>query len=396
MSRRCNIVGIRIYVDAVFNHMTAGSGTGTGGSKAYYQEKLYPGVVYHRHDFHKPCPITTYQDAAVVRNCQLKGLLDLDQGLDSVRGKIVDYMNHLIELGVAGFRVDAAKHMWPRDLDYIYSKLDNLNVKFGFVSGSRPFIFQEVLDDGHEAINKNEYTRIGRVVEFQVGYELSNAFRGNNKLTYLENWGPAWGLLNSDKAVAFIDNHDTQRNSHEILTYKTPKQYKMATAFMLAHPYGTTRVMSSYEFDSMNQGPPADSNGNLISPGINHDGTCSNGYVCEHRWRQIFNMVEFRNVVHGTDVTNWWSDNNQQIAFCRGNKGFIVFTNYGDVDRTFQTCLEPGIYCDVISGVVVDGKCTGKAVSVVEGGWAYIVLGALEEDGVLAIHTKAKIMSLNV
>jgi alpha-amylase len=91
-------------------------------------------------------------------------------------------------------------------------------------------------------------------VEFQVGYELSNAFRGNNKLTYLENWGPAWGLLNSDKAVAFIDNHDTQRNSHEILTYKTPKQYKMATAFMLAHPYGTTRVMSSYEFDSMNQG----------------------------------------------------------------------------------------------------------------------------------------------
>jgi alpha-amylase len=69
----------RIYVDAVFNHMTAGSGTGTGGSKAYYQEKLYPGVVYHRHDFHKPCPITTYQDAAVVRNCQLKGLLDLDQ-----------------------------------------------------------------------------------------------------------------------------------------------------------------------------------------------------------------------------------------------------------------------------------------------------------------------------
>jgi alpha-amylase len=57
-------------------------------------------------------------------------------------------MNHLIELGVAGFRVDAAKHMWPRDLDYIYSKLDNLNVKFGFVSGSRPFIFQEVLDDG--------------------------------------------------------------------------------------------------------------------------------------------------------------------------------------------------------------------------------------------------------
>src|SRR5690349_20379870 len=30
MSRRCNAVGVRIYVDAVINHMSATSGTGTG------------------------------------------------------------------------------------------------------------------------------------------------------------------------------------------------------------------------------------------------------------------------------------------------------------------------------------------------------------------------------
>lgn len=49
---------------------------------------------------------------------------------------------------MAGFRVDAAKHMWPGDLEYIYSSLKNLNTDFGFASGARPYIFQEVIDLG--------------------------------------------------------------------------------------------------------------------------------------------------------------------------------------------------------------------------------------------------------
>lgn len=70
------------------------------------------------------------------------------QSSDYVRGKIIEFLNKLISLGVAGFRVDAAKHMSPDDLEYIYSQLNNLNTDFGFSSGSRPFIFQEVIDLG--------------------------------------------------------------------------------------------------------------------------------------------------------------------------------------------------------------------------------------------------------
>jgi alpha-amylase len=72
----------------------------------------------------------------------------------------------------------------------------------------------------------------------------------------------------------------------------------MAVAFMLAFEYGYPRVMSSYFFSDKDQGPP-NVNGNIVSPSILSDGTCGNGWVCEHRWRQIFNMVEFRNVVAG-------------------------------------------------------------------------------------------------
>jgi alpha-amylase len=74
---------------------------------------------------------------------------------------------------------------------------------------------------------------------------------------------------------------------------------QMAVAFMLAYPYGYPRMMSSFSFENRDQGPPHDANDNILSPTINNDGTCGNGWVCEHRWRQIFNMVEFSNVVAG-------------------------------------------------------------------------------------------------
>jgi len=80
---------------------------------------------------------------------------------------------------------------------------------------------------------------------------------------------------------------------------------QMAVAFMLAYPYGYPRVMSSFYFDDPNQGPPQDNNENILSPTINPNGTCGNGWVCEHRWRQIFNMVEFRNVVAGTEYSSY-------------------------------------------------------------------------------------------
>jgi alpha-amylase len=46
-------------------------------------------------------------------------LNDLDGSKDYVRGKIADYLNDLVDIGVKGFRVDASKHMWPGDLEAI-------------------------------------------------------------------------------------------------------------------------------------------------------------------------------------------------------------------------------------------------------------------------------------
>ena len=78
-----------------------------------------------------------------MRDCRLVGLLDLALEKDYVRGKVAGFMNKLVDMGVAGFRVDACKHMWPGDLQNTLGRLHNLNTKW-FSGGSRPFIYQEV------------------------------------------------------------------------------------------------------------------------------------------------------------------------------------------------------------------------------------------------------------
>lgn len=153
--QRCNRVGVRIYVDVVLNHMAAGGGwvNGTAGSTANVPARDYPAVPYQRSDFHRSCSIDSYNDAEQVRNCELVGLPDVNQTVLEVRDKQVRFLNALTEMGVAGFRVDAAKHMWPEDLREIYGRLVDLRVE-EFGRDARPFIYQEVIDLGGEAVQK--------------------------------------------------------------------------------------------------------------------------------------------------------------------------------------------------------------------------------------------------
>ncbi|MEE6514908.1 hypothetical protein FKM82_023338 [Ascaphus truei] len=410
MVTRCNNVGVYIYVDTIINHM-CGSGGGSGthstcGSSFNAGSRDFPAVPYSSWDFNDgKCrtgsgEIENYGDANQVRNCQLVGLLDLALEKDYVRGKVADYLNNLISIGVAGFRLDAAKHMWPGDIKAIMDRLANLNTKW-FPGGTRPFIFQEVIDLGGESISVNEYFGVGRVTEFKYGAKLGTAIRKWNgeKLSYLKNWGEGWGFMPSNRALVFIDNHDNQRGhgagGSSILTFFDARLYKMGVGFMLAHPYGFTRVMSSFSWprNIVNGRDVNDWMGpSSSSVSINGDGTCGNGWVCEHRWRQIKNMVGFRNVVDGQAFTNWWDNGSNQVAFGRGNRGFIILNNDDwNLDVTVNTGLPAGTYCDVISGQKEGSRCTGKQIGVGSDGSARFQISNNDEDPFVAIHVDARL-----
>eukprot|EP00105_Crassostrea_gigas_P027049 XP_011448249.1 PREDICTED: alpha-amylase [Crassostrea gigas] len=411
MIQRCNKVNVRIYADVVFNHMTGSgaSGTGTGGSHWDSGTLSYPGVPFSAWDFNGGTECSTgdggihnYNDPNEVRNCRLLGMADLKLSKDYVRDTVAGYLNHLISLGVAGFRVDAAKHMWPGDLRAVFERLHDLNTAY-FTAGTKPFIYLEVIDLGNEPIKAAEYTGIARVTDFIYGIKIAEVFRHHNQAKWLRTWGDHWGMPNSNDAVVFIDNHDTQRgHSGEggVLTFYEPRSYKMATEFMLAHPYGFTRVMSSYRWNrdfhdgrdhNSWMGPPHNGDMSIKSPSIQPDMSCGNGWICEHRWRQIYNMVAFRNVVMGTTLTNWWDNGDYAIAFSRGNKGFIVINaGTSDINVNLQTGLSQGTYCDVISGNYENGSCTGNEVHVGGDGHAHFHISSGIEDPVIAIHIGAK------
>lgn len=362
MVARCRDAGVKIYVDVVLNHMsgTGSAGSGPGSAGTVYSKYEYPnlfndgsGDAYTYPDF-GPCytTISNWGNKAEVQDCELLALADLNTGDPEVRRKIARYMNAVIDLGVAGFRVDAAKHVQEAHLADIISRLHDVP---GF--GGRPDIFHEVYGDA--TIPYTAYAPLGKVTNFDYQRAVSSGFQGGNIAQFANL--PDYGGLPGGQAVVFVDNHDTQRAS-PTLTYKNGDRYYLADAFMMAHPYGTVQLMSSYAFGAQAQGPPSSAGGTTNAT------DCANGqWVCEHRNEQVAGMPSFRNATEGTGVSSTVTDGNGRLAFARGGRGYAAFNATGDAwSRTFGTGLPDGTYCNVARGTftAATGACTGGTIAV--------------------------------
>lgn len=386
MVNRCKAVGVDIYVDAVINHMTAGSGTGIDGT--VYTKYNYPGL-YTQSDFHTPCTVNNYQSAANVQDCELLGLADLNTGSPAVQQKIADYLLGLARLGVAGFRIDAAKHIQPVELNDIVAMV---NQTLASESRPLPYYFGEVVDYSIEAVKPGDYFGLGYssggwadITEFKFR-GVGDKFLGSGG-QYLAQLNPngsvgnqfsesAWGLMPADKAVVFLENHDSQRSGG--ISYRDGATYRLANVWMLAQPYGYPSIMSSYVFDITTQaerdaGPPATGPGCAASL----ESATAGQWVCEHRDTTIANMIAFRRAVAGTAQLNWWDDRANAIAFSRGDKGFVAINHEtGPITNSFVTGLAAGNYCEVLAGGVNAGACVGQTVVVGADGTASITLPA--------------------
>jgi len=382
MVSRCKGAGVGIYVDAVINHMTNSPSPGTGSAGSPYAKFVYPGL-YDSTDFHWPeCTVTDYTNAANVQDCELLGLPDLDTELPKVRDSIAAYLTKLTRLGVAGFRIDAAKHIQQVSLDDILAVVDSTAKAEG---RPIPYWFLEVSTGPGEALGPGDYygeaygsggsADITEFIFQGVGDKFLGT--GGQHLSQLDPNGTqgnqfspgAWGLMPADKAVVFLENHDTQHDAGRI-SYRDGNVFRVANVWMLAQPYGYPSILSSFAFvrpQENSMGPLSDAGGwtRPVNCASSLETAADDQFVCEHRDPYILRMVAFRKYVAGTDVNHWWDDGSNAIAFSRGAKGFVAISRESAVvTATVATGLPAGSYCDLLTGGLLAAACAGTTVAV--------------------------------
>ncbi|GLY15595.1 alpha-amylase [Kineosporia sp. NBRC 101677] len=369
MVQTCRDAGVKVYVDAVINHMsgsdmTASGATSYSGNK--YSAMTYPGL-YMKDDFHQAadCPtssgdVENYDDVQQAHFCRLGKLEDLKTESDYVRGAITKYLNKLVGYGVSGFRVDAAKHIPRADLKAIIDGLDPT------VDGTRPYVALEVFG-GQGELSQAAYSELGSVLGLDASVQLKKAFSGN--LAALENFGD--GLVASDKSLTFVMNHDTDRTG-ESISSKDAATEKLATQFVLAHDYGVPQVYSSFRWNAYDDAPPSGADGLITDTDCDND-----AWNCLDRDPAVLGMVAFRNSVGDAAVTNWSDDGADLISFSRGEAGWTALNNGTSAQtQTFATGLPEGTYCDLTSGGTQDGSCVGTTVKVGADGQASVKVPA--------------------
>ena len=362
MVEECRAAGVGVIADVVINHMAGAdrSGMGVAGS-SFDGSGDFPAVPYTAANFHDCIQnVSNYRDADNVQNCRLTGLQDLDTGQEYVRGRLAEYMAELLDLGVAGFRVDAVKHISADDMVAIKSELARrTNVDLDDV-----LFEQEVIGSASEAkeIQPSNYLRTGKVSEFNVNVRLKEAFDGdiNSSSFGLARIGASASWVESDKAAVWVTNWDTERNG-SALTYKDGAKYLLANAFLLAYGYGQPHLYSGYYFGDTDDGAPgatATTVADMVCPenGDETDGT----WQCAQRWTAIRGMIGFHNAVSGTEVVDWREYGENVVGFGRGEIGYLAVNNSdAPVTRTFATSMPAGVYCNVYAS----GDCSA-AVSV--------------------------------
>lgn len=230
----CNV---RVIADVVFNHM----GNFDGG-EGFENLNKFPGL--SSSDFktadsttgQRPCEASEnngYSDGNQNSelNCWLGGLPDLNF-TDNVKTIQKAHIKKLLDLGIDGFRFDAAKHI-PQNVVKEY--IDFINQE----SGGRTWNYLEVIEDNDT--KAEDYNWIAAVTDFRLYNSMKDAFTFFGDLRSLPT-----NAVNDSRSVTFGTNHDTIRslNDNAINPYDDITDSYLATAYVLAREDGTPLIFN--------------------------------------------------------------------------------------------------------------------------------------------------------
>ncbi|KAK2943058.1 putative Pancreatic alpha-amylase [Blattamonas nauphoetae] len=313
MINTCRSYGVRVYADAVVNHMTGNGNDASfhrnpGASCTYWPPKNssagdnlspfftpaytyqhndwngqpnnaleFPGVPYGPMDFHCDKALNAWTDPNNLNTGWLVGLSDLDTSKDYVRQRIADYFIDLLSIGFSGFRIDAAKHIHPKDLAAIFAKFK------ASLGGNIPedwITWLEVLTGGESwlLVRDSEYSFTTGLTREMKAVGLSDADIDKVKIWwsgYPTEPNNDEGSLSRHRKVIQNDDHDQQsdgsssRSLHDkgcvLVKDCAPAKHRAYEVKLFEDPYEITdndndypirMVLSSYYFSGQSKSIP--------------------------------------------------------------------------------------------------------------------------------------------
>ena len=312
---------VEVYADIVLNHManerygaTDFPGQATvnsyGTNSSYWNnQKLFGNLtqgLFGSADFNPAVCISNYNDVWQVQNYRLcggagdTGLPDLNPNSWVVQQQR-DYLTALKNLGVKGFRVDAAKHMTIWHINQIFTS----SIKSGM------YLFGEIITSG--GAGNNEYDSFlapylnntdHKAYDFPLFNSIRNAFGFGCSLSQLVDPAAYGQALANSRAVTFTITHDIPTNQGFRYLIMDPTDEYLAYAYVMGRDGGKPLIFS----DST--------------------GTDSNRWVNAYKASHISKMLNFHNRMHGQgmEMLAW---NDCAILFRRGQEGIVGINKCG-------------------------------------------------------------------
>lgn len=339
MQQALAVQGVRLYVDVVFNHMANESHERddltypNAQTLAQYQAqaehfnalKLFGDLsqpLFTEHDFEPAFPITDWLNADEVQKGRLSGS-DTDPGLptlaptEHVIAQQQAYIQALKQLGVNGFRIDAAKHLSPQHIAKVWTDELCQNVK----------VFGEIITDGGEG--KMEYEIFLKpfiqntgfdAYDFPLFHQLLQVFKYNSSMSNLQDLEAQGQCLEANRAITFAVTHDIPNNDVFRNQMLSPQQEQLLYCYLLGccdgAPLIYTDQNTSNDLDAL-------------------------GYP---RWEQswhnnsLVKMIQFHKRVHGQPV-HILQASDDLLVVLRGNEENpigIVAINKGSHDQHIE------------------------------------------------------------
>lgn len=253
MCAKASEYDIDVIVDIVSNHLAGGSENSLNPNVRNFEQEIYDNELIHK----LGRGVNDNDVEAQVRG-HLGGYPDLKTEDERVQKRVLHLLKEYLDVGVDGFRFDAAKHIeTENDGDYasnFWNYVLGGATEYAVSKGlNKPYYYGEILGTPGKNRPFSYYTDKMSVVDSTQG---SNTLKGVTRPSTAYISSKYSSGLTSDKVVLWAESHDTYANDGRettdienkqiIKAYAMQASRKGAASLFFARPYDETAYMGAY------------------------------------------------------------------------------------------------------------------------------------------------------